>query len=94
MQNIDFAETFLDLAGAPIPADMQGKSIVPLLEGQTPRDWRESLYYHYYEYPGAHSVRRHEGVFDSRWKLIRFYGVDVPAKRSGSCLICRTIPPK
>ncbi|VGO19179.1 sulfatase family protein [Pontiella sulfatireligans] len=80
VQNIDFAETFLDLAGAPIPADMQGKSIVPLLEGQTPRDWRESLYYHYYEYPGAHSVRRHEGVFDSRWKLIRFYGVDVPGE--------------
>jgi hypothetical protein len=79
VQNIDFAETFLDLAGAPIPADMQGKSIVPLLKGETPKDWRTSLYYHYYEYPGTHSVRRHEGVANSRYKLIRFYGKDVPS---------------
>ncbi len=78
VQNIDFAETFLELAGAPIPSDMQGKSLVPLMEGKIPKDWRESLYYHYYEYPGAHKVRRHEGVFDSRYKLIRFYGKDVP----------------
>ncbi|MEA2069568.1 MAG: DUF4976 domain-containing protein [Verrucomicrobiota bacterium] len=78
VQNIDFAETFLDIARAPIPDDMQGKSLVPLLKGETPKDWRDSLYYHYYEYPGAHSVRRHEGVFDGRWKLIRFYGKDVP----------------
>jgi arylsulfatase A-like enzyme len=78
VQNIDFAETFLDLAGAPIPDDMQGRSLVPLMQGKTPKDWRESLYYHYYEYPGGHSVRRHEGVFDSRYKLIRFYGTDVP----------------
>ncbi|MCK4563948.1 MAG: DUF4976 domain-containing protein, partial [Verrucomicrobia bacterium] len=78
VQNIDFAETFLDLAGAPIPDDMQGKSLVPLLKGETPKDWRTSLYYHYYEYPGAHSVRRHEGVFNGRYKLIRFYGKDVP----------------
>jgi len=78
VQNIDFAETFLDLAGATIPDDMQGKSIVPLMKGQTPKDWRTSLYYHYYEYPGAHSVRRHEGVLGKRYKLIRFYGLDVP----------------
>ncbi|MDF7825321.1 sulfatase [Pontiellaceae bacterium B12227] len=78
VQNIDFAETFLELADAPIPSDMQGKSLVPLMKGETPKDWRDSLYYHYYEYPGAHSVRRHEGVFDGRWKLIKFYGVDVP----------------
>ena len=77
-QNIDFAETFLDLAGAPIPADMQGESLVPLLKGKTPKDWRTSLYYHYYEYPGTHSVRRHEGVANSRYKLIRFYGKNVP----------------
>ena len=57
---------------------MQGKSLVPLLEGNTPTDWRDSLYYHYYEYPGSHSVRRHEGVFDGRWKLIKFYGRDMP----------------
>lgn len=78
VQNIDFAETFLDIAGAPIPADMQGKSLVPLLEGHTPPDWRTSLYYHYYEYPAYHSVRRHEGVSNKRYKLIRFYGPDVP----------------
>jgi len=78
VQNIDFAETFLDLAGAPIPDDMQGKSLVPLLKGDTPDDWRTSLYYHYYEYPSIHSVRRHEGVTGRRFKLIRFYGPDVP----------------
>jgi len=78
VQNIDFAETFLDLADAPIPADMQGRSLVPLLQGNTPYDWRDALYYHYYEYPGVHSVRRHEGVSDGRMKLIRFYGPDVP----------------
>ena len=78
VQNIDFAETFLDIAGAPVPEDMQGKSIVPLLKGETPDDWRETLYYHYYEYPGAHSVRRHEGIAGDRYKLIRFYGLDVP----------------
>lgn len=79
VQNIDFAETFLDLAGLEAPEDMQGESIVPLLKGERPADWREALYYHYYEYPGIHSVRRHEGVTDGRWKLIRFYGPDVPS---------------
>ncbi len=78
VQNIDFAETFLDIADAPIPDDMQGESLTPLLKGETPDDWRKSLYYHYYEYPAVHSVRRHEGVFDGRHKLIRFYGIDVP----------------
>jgi arylsulfatase A-like enzyme len=78
VQNIDFAETFLDIAGAPIPDDMQGRSLVPLLKGQTPKDWRTFLYYHYYEYPAVHSVRKHEGVAGKRYKLIRFYGQDVP----------------
>ncbi len=78
VQNIDFAETFLEIAGAPVPEDMQGRSLVPLMKGATPPDWRRSLYYHYYEYPAVHSVRRHEGVFDGRCKLIRYYGVDVP----------------
>jgi arylsulfatase A-like enzyme len=78
VQNIDFAETFLDIAGVPVPEDMQGRSIVPLLKGKTPRTWRKSLYYHYYEYPGAHSVRRHEGIANKQYKLIRFYGEDVP----------------
>ena len=77
-QNIDWAETFLAIAGAPIPADMQGVSLVPLMKGTKPAEWRKSLYYHYYEYPAVHSVRKHEGVADKRYKLIRFYGPDVP----------------
>ncbi|MEM1158374.1 MAG: sulfatase [Verrucomicrobiota bacterium] len=77
VQNIDMASTFLELAGAPVPEDLQGISILPLLKGETPADWRDSLYYHYYEYPGHHSVRRHEGVFNKRYKLIRYYGKDV-----------------
>jgi arylsulfatase A-like enzyme len=78
VQNIDFASTFLDLAKAPIPADLQGVSLVPLFKNQRPADWRKSLYYHYYEYPAVHSVRKHEGVAMQRYKLIRFYGQDVP----------------
>ncbi|MCH7225973.1 sulfatase [Haloferula sp. A504] len=79
VQNIDFAETFLDLAGIEAPDDMQGESLVPLFKGETPTDWRKSLYYHYYEFPGFwHAVRRHEGVSTARYKLIRFYGADVP----------------
>jgi arylsulfatase A-like enzyme len=73
IQNLDFAETFLDIAGVPIPTDMQGVSLVPLLKGDTPDDWRQSLYYHYYEFPGAHSVRRHYGVATKRYKLIHYY---------------------
>ena len=78
VQNIDFAETFLDMAQTEIPADMQGESLVPIMKGNTPADWRKSLYYHYYEYPAIHRVLRHEGVTDGRYKLIRFYGRDVP----------------
>jgi arylsulfatase A-like enzyme len=79
VQNIDFAKTFLDLAGVKAPEEMQGESIVPLFKGKTPADWRSSLYYHYYEYPAFHhAVRRHEGVSEKRYKLIRFYGQDVP----------------
>ena len=78
VQNIDFAETFLALAGVDAPKDMQGESLVPLFKGKTPANWRKQLYYHYWEYPGAHDVRRHEGVASKRFKLIRFYGKDVP----------------
>jgi len=79
VQNIDYAETFLDIADVKAPEDMQGESIVPLLKGETPADWRKSLYYHYYEFPAFwHAVRRHEGVSTHRYKLIRFYGNDVP----------------
>ncbi len=73
VQNIDFAETFLEIAGLEIPGEMQGRSIVPLLHGNTPEDWRKSIYYHYYEYPGAHSVQRHNGVRTERYKLINYY---------------------
>ena len=76
VSNLDFAETFLDLADVDVPADMQGRSIVPLLEGKSPDDWRDSFYYHYYEFPGAHSVQRHYGVRTDRYKLIHFYQID------------------
>jgi arylsulfatase A-like enzyme len=77
VSNLDFAETFLEAAGLPAPAEMQGRSLVPLLKGQTPPDWRKSFYYHYYEYPGPHDVRRHYGVVTDRYKLVHFYGPDV-----------------
>lgn len=73
VQNIDYAPTFLELAGAPIPDDIQGVSLLPLLKGENPTDWRTSLYYHYYEYPAEHMVKRHYGVRNDRYKLIHFY---------------------
>lgn len=73
VQNLDYAETFLDAAGAEVPADMQGRSLVPLLKGKTPADWRKSIYYHYYEYPSVHMVARHNGIRNDRYKLIQFY---------------------
>ena len=74
VQNIDYAPTFLDLAGAEIPADIQGRSLLPLLRGEQPKDWRKSLYYHFYEYPAEHMVKRHYGVRTADgWKLIHFY---------------------
>ena len=77
MSNVDFAETFLDVAGVPIPADMQGRSLASLLKGETPSDWRKSFYYHYYEYPRPHHVRPHYGVVTDRYKLVHFYGPDI-----------------
>ena len=76
VQNLDYAETALDLCGVKIPGDMQGASFAPLLKGKKPSDWRKSLYYHYYEFPGAHSVRRHYGVRTDKHKLIYFYNLD------------------
>ena len=72
VQNIDHAPTFLELAGAPVPEDIQGCSYLPLLQGNR-KGWRKSLYYHYYEYPAEHSVRRHYGVRTSRYSLMHFY---------------------
>lgn len=76
IQNLDYAETFLDAADTEIPSDMQGSSLVPLLKGETPEDWRKSIYYHFYEYPSVHQVARHNGVRDERYKLIHFYQFD------------------
>ena len=78
VQNIDYAPTFLELAGAPVPEDIQGVSLLPLLKGEKPADWRKSLYYHFYEYPAEHMVKRHYGVRTERYKLIHFYNdIDV-----------------
>ncbi len=76
VSNLDFAETFLQAAGAEVPAEMQGRSLVPLLKSAAPADWRKSFYYHYYEFPGPHSVRKHYGVVTDRYKLVRFYEPD------------------
>ena len=73
VSNIDLAETFLDIAGVAIPADMQGRSMVPILKGRTPGNWRKEHYYHYYEYPGSHMVKRHYGMSTDRYKLMHYY---------------------
>lgn len=72
VQNIDYAPTLLDLAGVEIPDDMQGRSLVPLVQEADP-DWRDALYYHYYEFPNEHMVKRHYGIRTDRYKLIHFY---------------------
>ncbi len=76
IQNLDYAETFLEMAGTPIPDDMQGASLVPLLKGEKPTDWRKSIYYHYYEYPSVHMIPRHYGIRNQRYKLMHFYQFD------------------
>ena len=73
VQNIDYGPTILDLAGVEVPADMHGVSFLPLLKGEKVSDWRKSLYYHFYEYPAEHAVRRHYGVRTERYKLMHFY---------------------
>lgn len=73
-QNLDFAETFLDYAQADIPSDMQGKSFRPLLEGKVKdEDFRDAIYYHYYDFPAFHMVKKHYGVRTERYKLMHFY---------------------
>ena len=72
VSNLDFAETFLAAAHVPVPADMQGASLLPLFTGNRPADWREAFYYHYYEYPQPHRVAPHYGVVTDRYKLVRF----------------------
>ena len=73
VMNLDFAPTFLDYAGVSVPEDMQGHSLRYVLQGNPPKDWRQSIYYHYFEYPGAHMVKRHFGVRTHQYKLIHFY---------------------
>jgi arylsulfatase A-like enzyme len=74
---LDIAETLIDAAGLKVPDDMQGHSLLPLLRGETPLDWRKSFYYHYYEYPRWHRVRPHYGVITDRYKLVHYYKPDV-----------------
>ena len=71
VQNLDFAQTFLDAAGVPAPADMQGQSLIPLVTG---KPWkRDAVYYHYYEYPAEHMVNRHYAIVTKKYKLIHYY---------------------
>ncbi len=72
VQNVDFAPTILDIAGAAVPGDMHGKSLLPLFAADDPA-FRDAAYYHYSEYPGIHAVKRHYGVRTQRYKLIHFY---------------------
>ncbi|UWZ85389.1 sulfatase family protein [Occallatibacter riparius] len=71
--NIDNAPTILDLVGLPIPAEMQGKSIAPILRGQSLPGERPALYYHYYEFGTPHWVAPHYGIRTERYKLISYY---------------------
>jgi len=76
--NIDFAPTLLEMAGIPVPEAVQGNSFFSNLKGKTPQDWRQSMYYHYYEFPYYHRVQPHYGIRNQRYKLIHFYyDVDV-----------------
>ncbi|MET0394651.1 MAG: sulfatase [Chitinophagaceae bacterium] len=74
VSNLDMAETFLDAAGVAVPADMQGRSLLPVFAGKKPADWRKSFYYHYYE-GGVHGVPEHEGVYMDSLKLINYYTI-------------------
>jgi len=73
--NVDFAPTFLEAAGLPVPADMQGRSLLPVLRGRTPANWRTSMYYRYYHDPGDHNTRAHYGVRTATHKLICFWKI-------------------
>ena len=73
VQNLDFAQTFLEIAGISAPEDMQGESLVPLLKGNIEEWTRDAVYYHYYEYPAVHMVKRHYGIVTVEYKLAHFY---------------------
>lgn len=72
VQNLDYAQTFLEAAGITPPSDMQGESLIPLLKGDT-AGFRDAVYYHYYEYPAVHMVKRHYGIVTEEYKLVHFY---------------------
>ena len=72
VQNLDFAQTFLEAAGITAPTDMQGESLIPLFKGDT-EGFRDAVYYHYYEYPSVHMVKRHYGIVTEDYKLAHFY---------------------
>jgi len=71
--NLDFAPTLLDWAQIAIPKDIQGRSFKPNMLGRKPSNWRQSMYYHYYDFPSGHLVKRHYGIRTKRYKLIHFY---------------------
>jgi arylsulfatase A-like enzyme len=73
VQNLDFAQTFLEAAQVKAPNDMQGESLIPLLTGQAEKWTRDAVYYHYYEYPSIHMVKRHYAIITKEYKLIHFY---------------------
>jgi len=74
--NVDFAPTFLEAAGLPASPQMQGRSLLPVLRGRTPQDWRTSMYYRFYHDPGDHNTRTHYGVRTRTHKLIYFWTKD------------------
>lgn len=76
VQNLDFAQTFLEAAGVPAPGEMQGESMIPLLTGNTEKWTRDEVYYHYYEYPAEHMVNRHYAIVTKEYKLIHYYFVE------------------
>ncbi len=73
VQNLDFAQTMLEAAGITPPDDMQGESLIPLLKGENDKWTRDAVYYHYYEYPAVHMVKRHYGIVTIDYKLVHFY---------------------
>lgn len=73
VQNLDFAQTMLEAANIAAPDDMQGQSIIPLLKGDNDTWTRDAVYYHYYEYPSVHMVKRHYGIVSKEYKLVHFY---------------------
>ncbi len=75
VMNLDLAQTLLEIGGTPAPSSMQGRSLVPLLRGRTPADWRDAIYYQYFAFPDWHMVHRQYGVRTRRYKLIHFYEV-------------------